>query len=57
MLTVLVLVIILVAIFIILTAVIVGAESDKEFMTSWEECNGNCNSCKDQGQCMNRPYN
>lgn len=41
---------------IVLTAVIVGEKHEKDFMTSWEKCNGNCSSCKDKGQCMNRPY-
>lgn len=40
----------------VISAIVVGSKYEKEFMTSWEKCNGNCSSCKDAGQCMNRPY-
>ena len=40
----------------VLSAIIVGSRYEDDFMTSWEKCNGNCSSCKDAGQCMNRPY-
>lgn len=56
MLKILIILMILGVLFIILTAIIVGAEHDKEFMTSWENCNGNCSNCRDKEQCMNRPY-
>ena len=56
MLKILIVLMILGVLFIVLTAVIVGEKHEKDFMTSWEKCNGNCSSCKDKEQCMNRPY-
>ena len=40
----------------VLSAIIMGSRYEDDFMTSWEKCNGNCKSCKDKEQCMNRPY-
>lgn len=57
MFIVLIIATLLILVFIILTAIILGAEHEKDFMTNWEECNGNCSNCRDKEQCMNRPYN
>lgn len=57
MLIVFIIAVFLITVFFILTVFILGAEHDKKFMTSWEECNGNCSNCRDKEQCMNRPYN
>lgn len=56
MFIVLIMVAVLIIVFIVLTAIIAGAKHEKELMTSWEECNGNCSNCRDKEQCMNRPY-
>lgn len=56
MLKILIILMVLGVLFIVLTAVIVGAKHKKDFMTNWEKCNGNCSNCRDKEQCMNRPY-
>lgn len=56
MLKILIILMVLGVLFIVLTAVIVGAKHEKDFMTNWEKCNGNCSNCRDKEQCMNRPY-
>lgn len=56
MLKILIILMVLGVLFIVLTAVIVGTKHEKEFMTNWEKCNGNCSNCRDKEQCMNRPY-
>lgn len=56
MLKILIILMVLGVLFIVLTAVIVGARHERYFMTSWEKCNGNCSNCRDKEQCMNRPY-
>lgn len=55
MLKILIALMVLGVLFIVLTTAIV-VKDEKNFMTSWEKCNGNCSSCKDKEQCMNRPY-
>ena len=39
-----------------IASIIWGARHEEEFMTNWNECDGNCKSCKDKEICMNRPY-
>ena len=56
MLKILIILMVLGVLFIVLTAVIVGARHERYFMTSWEKCNGNCSNCRDKEQCMNRSY-
>lgn len=56
MLIVLIIITILIIILFVLSAISIATDNDNEFMTSWEKCNGNCKSCKDKEQCMNRPY-
>lgn len=53
---VVVILIFLVTLFIVLSAMIIGSNYEKDIMVSWEKCNRHCNYCKDKEQCMNRPY-
>ena len=40
----------------VLSAIIMGSRYEDDFMTNWHNCNGNCTSCRDKQECMNRPY-
>ena len=53
---VVVILIFLVTLFIVLSAMIIGSNYEKDIVGSWEKCNRHCNYCKDKEQCMNRPY-
>ena len=56
MLVIVLILIFLVTLFIVLSAMIIGGNYEKDIMGSWEKCNRHCNYCKDKEQCMNRPY-